>query len=362
MKKKIISIFVIIVISICFYGCGKKGEKQNTDITNNKAEITIYIPEGQKIDKKYKDDKNIAINYLPKINGEFSDEQINNIANNIDKHVKVLIITSNNNGLAKVYEKVKKKLPGVITIASDINEFNNNALDDILKNTNIDVGLSVKNSDSSLVSAKLSKMMNSSRFVYLHLDDELDYKDFEETKSYCEKNKIEFQDISLGKAVDDKIFNDKIKSIGNIENTAIYPASKNLSEIVLKNFTKYRYIIPNLNSEKDGELFAKTFDLVNEYESMSRLDFEKKISNKLSEENLSGKLGIIYEEQKSIPTILSIEIANYMYEKNYMIEECYRDVSLVARGNQTLDLDIVPIKIGASYGYLRYLNITPRIY
>lgn len=368
MIKKIAYLFTIVFVLLSLGACGKNDRTSSSDkeslekITNNKSEITIYLPEGQQLDKKYIEDKKIAVNYLPKIEGKFTEEQADMIANNIDKHVKVLIISSRNNGLSSVFEKVKDKLPGVITISCDMEEFNNHSLDDLLKDSNIDVGLSVSNTNNLLTGVKNSILMNAKKFAYIYNPNDIDITDLEKAKEYCKENNMIFDEIKVDKKIDDKYFNEIVGKISNIENTAVYSSIEDVSALLLKNFSKYKYIIPNLNSGNDGSIFSREFALEKEFESMEREEFEVLVSKKLKEEGLTGKLGMIIEDKKSVPIEISIEIAKYMYENNFMIEECYRDVSLVARGNRNLNLSIAPQKIGNSAGYFRYLNLVPRIY
>lgn len=368
MIKKIAYLFTIVFVLVSLGACTKNDRASSSDkesledITNNKSEITIYLPEGQQLDKKYIENKKIAVNFLPKIEGKYTEKQADMIANNIDKHVKVLIISSSNNGLSSVFEKVKDKLPGVITISCDMEEFNNHSLDDLLKNSNIDVGLSVSNTNNLLIGVKNSILMNAKKFAYIYNPNDIDITDLEKAKEYCKENKMIFDEIKVDKKIDDKYFNEIVGKISNIENTAVYSSIEDASTLLLKNFSKYKYIIPSLNSGNDGNIFSQEFALEKEYASLEREEFEAIVSKKLEEEGLTGKLGMIIEAKKSVPIEISIEIAKYMYENNFMIEECYRDVSLVARGNRNLNLSITPQKIGNSAGYFRYLNLVPRIY
>lgn len=368
MIKKIAYLFTIVFVLVSLGACTKNDRASSSDkesledITNNKSEITIYLPEGQQLDKKYIENKKIAVNFLPKIEGKYTEKQADMIANNIDKHVKVLIISSSNNGLSSVFEKVKDKLPGVITISCDMEEFNNHSLDDLLKNSNIDVGLSVSNTNNLLIGVKNSILMNAKKFAYIYNPNDIDITDLEKAKEYCKENNMIFDEIKVDKKIDDKYFNEIIGKISNIENTAVYSSIEDASTLLLKNFSKYKYIIPSLNSGNDGNIFSQEFALEKEYASLEREEFEAIVSKKLKEEGLTGKLGMIIEAKKSVPIEISIEIAKYMYENNFMIEECYRDVSLVARGNRNLNLSITPQKIGNSAGYFRYLNLVPRIY
>ena len=364
MIKKIAYLFTIVFVLVSLGACTKNDRASSSDkesledITNNKSEITIYLPEGQQLDKKYIENKKIAVNFLPKIEGKYTEKQADMIANNIDKHVKVLIISSSNNGLSSVFEKVKDKLPGVITISCDMEEFNNHSLDDLLKNSNIDVGLSVSNTNNLLIGVKNSILMNAKKFAYIYNPNDIDITDLEKAKEYCKENNMIFDEIKVDKNIDDKYFNEIVGKISNIENTAVYSSIEDASTLLLKNFSKYKYIIPSLNSGNDGNIFS----LEKEFASLEREEFEAIVSKKLEEEGLTGKLGMIIEAKKSVPIEISIEIAKYMYENNFMIEECYRDVSLVARGNRNLNLSITPQKIGNSAGYFRYLNLVPRIY
>ncbi|MST61858.1 DUF3798 domain-containing protein [Peptostreptococcus anaerobius] len=368
MIKKIAYLFTIVFVLVSLGACTKNDRASSSDkesledITNNKSEITIYLPEGQQLDKKYIENKKIAVNFLPKIEGKYTEKQADMIANNIDKHVKVLIISSSNNGLSSVFEKVKDKLPGVITISCDMEEFNNHSLDDLLKNSNIDVGLSVSNTNNLLIGVKNSILMNAKKFAYIYNPNDIDITDLEKAKEYCKENNMIFDEIKVDKKIDDKYFNEIVGKISNIENTAVYSSIEDASMLLLKNFSKYKYIIPSLNSGNDGNIFSQEFALEKEFASLEREEFEVLVSKKLKEEGLIGKLGMIIEDKKSVPIEISIEIAKYMYENNFMIEECYRDVSLVARGNRNLNLSIAPQKIGNSAGYFRYLNLVPRIY
>lgn len=369
MFKRILSVVLVTVLVILMPGCGKSKtlKSDNNSVTTKKAEITVYLPEGQQIDNKYYDDNQVAINYLPNNKGKFTEKEVNDIANNIDKHVKVLVITTNKTGLEEVFKKVKAKLPGVITVAGDMGEMHNSQLYSMLKNPNLDVAFTVEKSRNGLISGEIAKLMGAEKFIYVepsHNENDEEISNMEDIRAYCENNGMKFDKISVGENDSiEKIESAIKKSAGSdISKTAVYPADSGISEKILIGALKDGYMIPNINSGNDGELLAKVLNIKEDYKKLSREKFDDEVSEKLKKYKLNGKIAGITEGIYSIPSELTIEIAKFMYEKNYMIEECYRDVSVIARGNRNLKLSILPKDIGTSVGYARNLVVTPRIY
>lgn len=370
MFKKLVSVVLITMLVIFIPGCNnnKSVKSDNKDITNKKAEVTIYLTEGQEIDNKYKEDINIAVNYLPDKTDSFTQKDVNTIVNNIDKHVKVLVISSEKSGLSEVFQKVKEKLPGVITVAGDIGEMHNDNLGKLLKNSNIDVAFCLEKNKLGQTAAEMAEQMNAKKFLYLYLDSAKENsdvnEDISEAKAYCDKNGIEFLKLSIENEEIEQNLVEKIKAISgdNIENLAVYPGSSTLSKAVLDGAIKHSYMIPNLNSGQDGKLLSEKLNLNKEYKELSRASYDKKIQDKLSKINMDGKIAGISEAINAVPAELTIEIAKYMYARNYMIEECYTDISVRDRANRNLDLSISPSYIGSSSGYARNLTLSPRIY
>lgn len=367
MYKKLFSIVLVAVMVLMLPGCGKDKElKANGDkVTTKKAEITVYLPEGQQLDNKYYKDKDIAINYLPNNKGDFTEKEVNDIANNIDKHVKVLIITTEKSGLEDVFKKVKEKLPGVITVAGDIGEMHNKKFYSVLKNSDIDAAFIMENGKKGVISAQIAKMMGADKYIYVNSVNSADtYIDTKDTKLYCSENGMKFEKITVDKNESEKAVLEKIKKTAgdSMKNTAVYPADRYLSETVLKGAMEYGYMVPNINSDNDGRVLAKLLNLEDEYKELPREEFDLKVSEKLKKYNLDGKVAGISEGIYSIPSELSIEISKYMYEKDYMIEECYADKSAQERSNRMLKLPLEVSDFGVSSPYARNLIVSPRIY
>lgn len=339
------------VLVTSLVGCSnKEATKTSVGSNNKRAKITVYLPEGSYIDNKYKEDPDVAINYLSK------DAKVNKIASNIDKSVKVLILSSDQEGLLPVFNKVKKKLPGVITIASELEEMKDKNIYKLLKDEDLSVGFSVEEDRNAKIATIMAKKMGAKKFIYLYTKGEnpeylMDKKD---AKDFCEVNGMEF--AALETDGQNLVLN------SNPKDTAIYPASENLTEPVLNLALEKGYIIPSLNSNKDGFYLAKALGLQKEYKEETIKEFDKKVGVKLDEMGMKDRIAGISEGREAVPTELSIAIAEYMYEKNFMIEECYRDVSAIDRGIQKLDLTIEPRRISTSNGYVRNLVLSPRIY
>lgn len=366
MFKKLFSVALVGILALSLQGCGKEKnlKSDNNNVTNKKAEITVYLPEGQQIDNKYYKDQDVAVNYLPDNKNRFTEKEVNQIVNNIDKHVKVVAITTDKSGLNDVFKKVKAKLPGVITVAGDIGEMHDGNLWKIKKNPNLDVAFQVDNQNRAIEAAKTAKLMGAKKFEYLYLNDNdgnpSEGYDRVAAEDFCKENNIEFKSAEVAndnykKIIDDFAGND-------FAETAVYSASPKLSKDVLKYALEKKFMVPDINSSKDGELLAEVLGLKDEYKELPREEFDKAVSSKLKKENMQGKIAGISEGLYSLPAELTIEIAKYMYEKNYMIEECYTDSSLVDRGNRNLQITILPQDMGISSGYVRNLVISPRIY
>ena len=94
----------------------------------------------------------------------------------------------------------------------------------------------------------------------------------------------------------------------------------------------------------------------------SREDFVKAVSYQLAKRGLKSKLAGISESRRALTTELVIEVANYMYEKNFTLEECYTNISLLNRANTNLNLGLNFDSLGIAYGYFRELSFLTRIY
>ena len=168
MLKRLMLFCLASIIAVGLVACNKsKNTKKDTlDMTDNKAEITIYIDKGTKFDPKYLNSGNVAINYLPNINGDFNQEYVKRIVNAVDKNVKVLVIATNKSGLEPVFKSVKTKLPGVVTVANGIGELSSVDKYLVAKDKNIDIGLVVSDylGRESLITAK---EMSAKSFIYL---------------------------------------------------------------------------------------------------------------------------------------------------------------------------------------------------
>ncbi|MBC2575923.1 DUF3798 domain-containing protein [Peptostreptococcus canis] len=367
MKKKIILSVITFIFVISLSACKKDNSSNKSGISGNKAEITIYMPENQNIDKKYLDDRDIAINYLPQKKGEYDEDEIKSIINNIDKNVKVLIITSENPGLKKVFDGVKEKLPGVITVANEIEEFHGNQYDELLKDTNIDVGFKLNRDKNGRNAAMIANEMSAKRFLYLYhedLDSDRLYEDLSETKSFCSQEGLSFEKIKVKDGLKQNELEDIIKrmNIKNPDDTAIYAANSEIAEQVFDTGINNGFIIPNINSRNDGILLAKKFGLEKEYKNLERKDFEKKLKSEIKKRGLKNRIGAVVEDRRSIATELSIEVAKYMYKNRFVIEESFGDKSIIDRADQNLSIRIKPMIMGATYGYFRELELIPRIY
>ena len=56
------------------------------------------------------------------------------------------------------------------------------------------------------------------------------------------------------------------------------------------------------------------------------------------------------------------DLSNYMYEKNFTLEECYTNISLLNRANTNLNLGLNFDSLGIAYGYFRELSFLTRTY
>ena len=82
----------------------------------------------------------------------------------------------------------------------------------------------------------------------------------------------------------------------------------------------------------------------------------------LDSRGLSNKLSGISESRNAVTSEIVIEVANYMYEKNFNLEECYTNISLLNRANTNLNLGLNFDSFGIAYGYFRKLSFLSRIY
>lgn len=360
MMKKLINISLILIL-IFLVGCSKKADKVSSgEIGSNKAKITVYMDEGQRVDNKYLKDDEVAINYLPKRNGSFTKEDVEKISSNIDKNVKLLIIATENEGLVEVFKNTKSKIPGLITVFSNIKEAEDEKKVDLFKNENIDVGFLTRKTDS-LSTVKLAKIMRAKAFVYLNTNtvDE----DKIAVENFCKISGIEFKEVDFL----------KYKSLGEDEGVkelfkkynrevAIYSPDESMAEEIFDFGIKNKLIIPNINSGDDGMLLAKKLNLESSLEEKTRSEFDKDVSNKLDELDMKNRVAGVSDGKKNIPIGLTIDIAKYMYESNFLIEECFRDISVDYRSNRDMDIDLTPERVYSSFGYIRTLGLSPRIY
>ena len=144
--------------------------------------------------------------------------------------------------------------------------------------------------------------------------------------------------------------------------TAIYSADRLYSDFCLDNLIKNKFILPNINSLNDGDLLAKKLDIKTMEKFKSREDFDKAVSKVLASRGLSNKLAGISESRNAVTSEIVIEVANYMYEKNFNLEECYTNISLLNRANTNLNLSLNFDSFGIAYGYFRELSFLSRIY
>gem|GEM_PF-112090 len=144
--------------------------------------------------------------------------------------------------------------------------------------------------------------------------------------------------------------------------TAIYSADRLYSDFCLDNLIKNKFILPNINSLNDGDLLAKKLDIKTMEKFKSREDFDKAVSKVLASRGLSNKLAGISESRNAVTSEIVIEVANYMYEKNFNLEECYTNISLLNRANTNLNLGLNFDSFGIAYGYFRELSFLSRIY
>jgi len=117
--------------------------------------------------------------------------------------------------------------------------------------------------------------------------------------------------------------------------TAIYSADRLYSDFCLDNLIKNKFILPNINSLNDGDLLAKKLDI----KTMEK-----------------------FKSREAVTSEIVIEVANYMYEKNFNLEECYTNISLLNRANTNLNLGLNFDSFGIAYGYFRKLSFLSRIY
>lgn len=368
--KKCVSSLILCSILALTSACssGNKQDQTNAKYTNKKSKITVYMPKGQYIDNKYFNNKDIVINYLPPVKGAFEQKEIDKIANSIDKNVKVLIISSKNKGLISVFDKVKKKLPGIITIAADMQESREDDSRNLRKDTNIEVAMNIDENRKARNIATLSSQMGANTFAYIYNKDSNDpeqYLDLSEAREYCNQSSIKFvevpmsiNDVKSGKIheVTDKLVKENGKEI------AVYTSEVKLTGDILKDSLKLGYIVPNINSDQDSLILAKELGLEKEMHSLKRKDFDEKVSSVLEKKNMKGRIAGLSESRLGITTEIAIETALYMYDKSFALEECYEDSSIRDRANQELGLLVEPQYSGSAYGYVRSIYLSPRIY
>nr|WP_314771048.1 DUF3798 domain-containing protein [uncultured Peptostreptococcus sp.] len=367
MLKRLMLFCLASIIAVGLVACNKSQntKKDTLDMTDNKAEITIYIDKGTKFDPKYLNSGNVAINYLPNINGDFNQEYVKRIVNAVDKNVKVLVIATNKSGLEPVFKSVKTKLPGVVTVANGIGELSSVDKYLVAKDKNIDIGLVVSDylGRESLITAK---EMSAKSFIYLVSKENISKKEYVEDINKARlaalKYQIDFTVEEVGDNLDD--LQKKLDAMNEAtrSTTAIYSADRLYSDFCLDNLIKNKFILPNINSLNDGDLLAKKLDIKTMEKFKSREDFDKAVSKVLASRGLSNKLAGISESRNAVTSEIVIEVANYMYEKNFNLEECYTNISLLNRANTNLNLSLNFDSFGIAYGYFRELSFLSRIY
>src|SRR3712207_749133 len=296
MRKFIASLTLCLLLVMT--GCSGSNKQSQTNIqyTNEKAKITVYMPEGQYIDNKYFKNKDIAINYLPPTDGNYSQKEVDKIANSIDKNVKVLIISSKNKGLIGVFDKVKQKLPGVVTIAADMQESRENDSRNLRKDINVEVALKIDESRSGKSVANLAAMMSAKSFAYIYNKDSNNpeqYLDISEVRSFCIANSLKFIEIPMTKG---DINSDKIHELTdklakeNGKDLAVYTTEQELSDDILSDSLRLGYIVPDINSAQDSLILARELNLEDELKNLSRMDFDKKVNSELKKLKMDGRI------------------------------------------------------------------------
>ena len=196
------------IIAVGLAACNKSQntKKDTLDMTDNKAEITVYIDKGTKVDPKYLTNGKVAINYLPNTKGNFGKDYVDKIINNIDKSVKVVIISTNKSGLEPVFKGVKKKLPGVVTVANGIGELSSIDRYMVAKDKNIDIGL-IESRYSGRESLITAKEMSAKNFIYLVSKDNATSKkiieDINRARLAAEKYQVNFTVEEVGDKLED---------------------------------------------------------------------------------------------------------------------------------------------------------------
>nr|WP_314277802.1 DUF3798 domain-containing protein [uncultured Peptostreptococcus sp.] len=367
MLKKIIISSLMLVFIVGFTGCYKndKAHKKTVGIVGKRAEITIYIDKGSKLDPKYLKDDKIAINYLPDNKNKFDKDDINAIVNNVDKNVKVLLISTKRTGLGPAFKGIKKKIPGIITVADEMGELEGINKYILFKDKNIDIGL-FRPSNSGEESVILAKEMSADNFIYIVSKEDYLSRNYTEdinlARQTAEKYGLKFS-LELVEASLDNIkakFNkmdEKTRS-----KTAIYSSHPKYSEFCLENALNNKFILPNINSSGDGDLIARKLSIKKLEQFESREDFDNSISRELNKRGIKHRIAGVSESRSSLSSELVIEVAKYMYEKKFNFEECYTDISLLNRSNSKLDIGLKINSIGQAYGYFRELRFLTRIY
>lgn len=364
MYRKIVITFLVLCICFVETSCNRINDKKYNDRSNNyvKAKYTVYIPKGSSLNDNLSKDKNVAVNYLDD-KKSYDKSDVDKIVSNTDKNVKVVIINSNKPGILPVFNRLKEKIPGILTIAVDLPEFENMNSSDFLRMKGIEVALSSKQEMDGLNSAKLSQQLNTKTFLYLSLKDSknvYENEDIIETENYCKKNNIKFLHYKIDSIndTDDK----KLKKLNDIfdqeKNLAVFPSDKSLSDYTLKKAIKYHFSIPDLNSSNDGKVLAKNLnlDLDNKDKFISKL--KKEISNR----GLSHKIGAIIEGESSLLVEFSIRNSQIMYENRFELGESYKTYYMSNKFQEEFDYMTKNYILGPSYMINRNVVIIPRIY
>ncbi|WAW15580.1 DUF3798 domain-containing protein [Peptostreptococcus equinus] len=353
---------------MCFTNtaCSKFSNKDNKNTQiSKKAKYTVYMPKDSILDNRIIKDKEVAINYLEK-KDKYGNDDVDKIVNNVDKNVRVLIISSNSPGLLKAFEKIKEKIPGLVTVAIDLPELDNNKNLSSKKNKSVEISLSSQENTGGLNAAKFAKSMGAKEFLYLSLNNSprpFEYEDIEEVENFCKLNGMKFTNAKIeSNAMNGKI-NENINNIfSKGKELAVFPASPELSELVFDNAIRYKYIVPNLNSNNDGLLLSKKFNLEKSYELNNSKSYSNDLQKKIESMGLKDRLGLIPEGKSNILIGLVIKSHQYMYKNRFELEESFSNINLSNRLQEEYGYMSKIYKINPSITINKTIKILPRIY
>lgn len=253
----------------------------------------------------------------------------------------------------------------MVTVANGIGELSSIDRYMVAKDKNIDIGL-IESRYSGRESLITAKEMSAKNFIYLVSKDNATSKkiieDINRARLVAEKYQVNFTVEEVGDKLEDLQKKLDAMDENTKSSTAIYPSDEMYSDFCLDNLIKNKFIVPNINSSNDGDLVANKLGLKSMDQYKSREDFDKTVSYQLAKRGLKSKLAGISESRRALTTELVIEVANYMYEKNFTLEECYTNISLLNRANTNLNLGLNFDSLGIAYGYFRELSFLTRIY